>query len=59
MLKVPSYRRVSDMNSDQVHEELVEGELGGNDGSWCAPHVLTVSEESEIYNILLIIYSFF
>eukprot|EP00607_Mallomonas_marina_P003512 CAMPEP_0182437628 /NCGR_PEP_ID=MMETSP1167-20130531/85173_1 /TAXON_ID=2988 /ORGANISM="Mallomonas Sp, Strain CCMP3275" /LENGTH=511 /DNA_ID=CAMNT_0024630609 /DNA_START=111 /DNA_END=1646 /DNA_ORIENTATION=- len=45
---VPSYRRVNEMNSDEVTEQSVQSGLGDGDGAvsdWCSPLLMTVSEE--------------
>lgn len=50
--RVPSYRRVSDMNANVVNENIMENDLGAANpiGEWCAPQILSDSEQSkEVY----------
>lgn len=45
--RVPSYRRVSDMNANVVNENVMENDLGASNpiGEWCAPQLLAGSDQ--------------
>eukprot|EP01041_Mallomonas_annulata_P006693 gene6693-13568_t len=47
---VPSYRRVTEMNADEIHEQMIETGLTssstGKNEDWCAPELMQASDDS-------------
>jgi ubiquitin-like-conjugating enzyme ATG3 len=50
---VPSYRRLSVLQSSKLVEETVKGEMGDKEGDWCAPELLPPSENDEEDSVLV------
>ena len=51
---VPSYSRVSTLQSSQLVEQTIKGGLGENGGDWCAPELLMNVEEDSLKDEILI-----
>jgi ubiquitin-like-conjugating enzyme ATG3 len=37
---IPSYRRVSTLNATVVHDQILKGGMGEEEGDWCAPELI-------------------
>jgi ubiquitin-like-conjugating enzyme ATG3 len=51
---VPSYRRLSVLQSSKLVEDTVKGEMGEREGDWCAPELLPPNDNDESEDTVLV-----